>query len=235
MHASHGSLAHFSCTWNAKSCDVEQDFDTIFTGIGVCYTFNGGASPRYATEPGSNAGLSLVLNVEQYEYMRGPQNDAGIKVSFRFRCGVESRWSRILVRERERESTPGPGQSSDWSRGTLWSERTSPKRPRKCHPQVIHVIRIHAKKTMRPNTHRMRDATCNATQANGMTHLGCFSCCEQHGPKNSLTLVGGSNFVPFLVPICYPMLKHLLLEYTPGPMGAVSNRAQLHFDVQMNH
>ena len=30
---------------------------------------------------GSKSGLSLVLNVEQYEYMRGPQNDAGIKVS----------------------------------------------------------------------------------------------------------------------------------------------------------
>ena len=29
---------------------------------------------------GSGAALSLILNVEQYEYMRGPQNDAGIKV-----------------------------------------------------------------------------------------------------------------------------------------------------------
>ena len=30
--------------------------------------------------PGTGFGLSLILNVEQYEYMRGPQNDAGIKV-----------------------------------------------------------------------------------------------------------------------------------------------------------
>ena len=29
---------------------------------------------------GSRNGLSLILNVEQYEYMRGPQDDAGIKV-----------------------------------------------------------------------------------------------------------------------------------------------------------
>ena len=29
---------------------------------------------------GSSSGLSLILNVEQYEYMRGPQNDAGVKV-----------------------------------------------------------------------------------------------------------------------------------------------------------
>ena len=30
---------------------------------------------------GSSSGLSLILNVEQYEYMRGPQNDAGVKVN----------------------------------------------------------------------------------------------------------------------------------------------------------
>ena len=52
----------------------------MFTSIGVCYTFNGGLGPRHAREPGSSVGLSLVLNVEQYEYMRGPNSDAGIKV-----------------------------------------------------------------------------------------------------------------------------------------------------------
>ena len=31
--------------------------------------------------PGTRNGLSLLLNVEQYEHMRGPQNDAGVKVS----------------------------------------------------------------------------------------------------------------------------------------------------------
>jgi len=30
---------------------------------------------------GSRFGLSLTLNIEQYEYMIGPQSDAGIKVS----------------------------------------------------------------------------------------------------------------------------------------------------------
>ena len=35
--------------------------------------------PCYLT--GSTSGLSLILNVEQYEYMRGPQNDAGVKVN----------------------------------------------------------------------------------------------------------------------------------------------------------
>ena len=31
---------------------------------------------------GRKAGLTLVLNVEQYEYMKGPQDDAGVKVLF---------------------------------------------------------------------------------------------------------------------------------------------------------
>ena len=29
---------------------------------------------------GSAFGLKLILNVEQYEYMKGPNNDAGVKV-----------------------------------------------------------------------------------------------------------------------------------------------------------
>ena len=30
---------------------------------------------------GSRSGLSLLLNIEQYEHMRGPQSDAGVKVN----------------------------------------------------------------------------------------------------------------------------------------------------------
>ena len=29
---------------------------------------------------GSSNGLRMVLNIEEYEYMRGPQDDAGVKV-----------------------------------------------------------------------------------------------------------------------------------------------------------
>ena len=35
---------------------------------------------RIFFQPGSRFGLSLLLNAEQYEYMSGPQNDAGVKV-----------------------------------------------------------------------------------------------------------------------------------------------------------
>ena len=59
---------------------MTADFERIFTGIGVCYTFNGETPHKYSNKPGSRSGLSLVLNVEQYEYMRGPNNDAGVKV-----------------------------------------------------------------------------------------------------------------------------------------------------------
>ncbi len=35
---------------------------------------------------GANNGLKLILNVEQYEYMRGPESDAGIKVNKQSPC-----------------------------------------------------------------------------------------------------------------------------------------------------
>jgi len=40
---------------------------------------------------GSRFGLSLTLNIEQYEYMIGPQSDAGIKVNWRlFYCQIHA-------------------------------------------------------------------------------------------------------------------------------------------------
>ena len=32
--------------------------------------------------PGSRFGLSMMVNIEQYEYMMGPRSYAGIKVSY---------------------------------------------------------------------------------------------------------------------------------------------------------
>ena len=31
---------------------------------------------------GAKSGLSLVVNIEEYEYMKGPTSDAGVKVIF---------------------------------------------------------------------------------------------------------------------------------------------------------
>ncbi len=40
------------CTWRGKSCDIETEFKTIYTDLGVCYTFNGQAPARQTKEPG---------------------------------------------------------------------------------------------------------------------------------------------------------------------------------------
>ena len=37
-------------------------------------------SELYKSHPGSEFGLSLIINIEQYEYLPGPASDAGIKV-----------------------------------------------------------------------------------------------------------------------------------------------------------
>ncbi len=46
----------------------------------MCYTFNAEVPPLPTEKTGSRFGLALTLNIEQYEYMRGPQSDAGVKV-----------------------------------------------------------------------------------------------------------------------------------------------------------
>ena len=62
-----------------KKCNVTHDFVMQFTDMGICYTFNGDIDNVKDVDETASA-LSLILNVEQYEHMRGPQNDAGIKV-----------------------------------------------------------------------------------------------------------------------------------------------------------
>ena len=69
----------FSCTWLGKKCNVTRDFEMRATDMGICYTFNGDIDNVKDVDETASA-LSLILNVEQYEHMRGPQNDAGMKV-----------------------------------------------------------------------------------------------------------------------------------------------------------
>ncbi|XP_046562984.1 LOW QUALITY PROTEIN: uncharacterized protein LOC124271872 [Haliotis rubra] len=72
-----------SCTWRGEVCGSEN-FTEVVTDHGVCYTFN---LPDHDTRdvhrvfsPGAENGLSLTLNVEQYEYMPGPHDAAGVKI-----------------------------------------------------------------------------------------------------------------------------------------------------------
>ncbi|CAH1775107.1 unnamed protein product [Owenia fusiformis] len=70
----------YSCRWKGTECSA-SDFDVTLTDFGVCYTFNLEARSEFAVnESGTSNGLSLIINVEQYEYMVGPRTDAGIKV-----------------------------------------------------------------------------------------------------------------------------------------------------------
>ncbi|RUS76719.1 hypothetical protein EGW08_015522 [Elysia chlorotica] len=68
------------CEWEDEPCGPEN-FTESLTDHGVCYTFN--AEPghqKWVTSAGSEYGIKLTLNVEQYEYMPGPHNAAGIKI-----------------------------------------------------------------------------------------------------------------------------------------------------------
>ncbi|XP_033763356.1 uncharacterized protein LOC117344638 [Pecten maximus] len=71
-----------SCTWGDLPCGPEN-FTTVLTDHGLCYTFNSNTDPSsvlITSSSGSDAGLRLLLNVEQYEYMPGPSSAAGVKV-----------------------------------------------------------------------------------------------------------------------------------------------------------
>ncbi|XP_063427504.1 uncharacterized protein LOC134711007 [Mytilus trossulus] len=68
----------FRCSWKGIPCK-QDDFDKILTDHGVCFTWSS-KDNDYVSSPGVENGLKLKLNVEQYEYMPGPHNAAGIKI-----------------------------------------------------------------------------------------------------------------------------------------------------------
>ena len=68
-----------SCRWQNTQCDT-KDFTQVLTDHGLCYTFSPKASEMTVSAPGINSGLQLLLNIEQYEYINGPHDGAGVKV-----------------------------------------------------------------------------------------------------------------------------------------------------------
>ncbi|XP_067658355.1 acid-sensing ion channel 4-B-like [Haliotis asinina] len=74
-----------SCQWRGEPCGI-FNFTEIMTDHGVCFSFNlpdpnTSVSERlHVTDAGAENGLSLTLNVEQYEYMPGPHDAAGVKI-----------------------------------------------------------------------------------------------------------------------------------------------------------
>ncbi|CAH1802000.1 unnamed protein product [Owenia fusiformis] len=71
-----------SCHWSGRECSPDE-ITTTFTDYGTCYTFNHGRNgipTLESIQTGSAYGLKLRLNVEQYEYMKGPNSGAGVKI-----------------------------------------------------------------------------------------------------------------------------------------------------------
>ena len=73
------------CLWQGRKCSSAQ-YKTNHTDLGQCVTFAVGSSgdddSLSTNKTGAGFGLTLTLNIEQYEYIRGPSTDAGIKVGF---------------------------------------------------------------------------------------------------------------------------------------------------------
>ena len=67
------------CRWKNTECGPE-DFIVVLTDHGLCYTFSPNSSEMVISAPGIDSGLQLMLNIEQYEYMNGPHDSAGVKV-----------------------------------------------------------------------------------------------------------------------------------------------------------
>ncbi|CAH3149477.1 unnamed protein product [Pocillopora meandrina] len=72
-----------SCRWNGKhTCDY-RNFTPVLTSMGLCHTFNSGKDGQgvlKVNEAGADSGLSLILNVQQYEYFGIQAISAGLKI-----------------------------------------------------------------------------------------------------------------------------------------------------------
>ena len=82
------------CKWEGKILkNCSNYFSTIISHNGHCYSFNSydyvEANSRIKTaKSGAHQGLTLTINMEQYEYTRGPHNAAGLIVSTNEVCLV---------------------------------------------------------------------------------------------------------------------------------------------------
>ena len=62
-----------SCEFGGKACE-EDAFRVLYTDFGGCFIFNWDQKkPLVADDIGSNFGLKVTINLEQYEYMPGKE------------------------------------------------------------------------------------------------------------------------------------------------------------------
>ena len=69
------------CYFAGRKCNVTEMFEPVFTSLGICYTFNSGRliETQMANGTGQRQGLTLFINVQQYNYVT--TNDAGVKIA----------------------------------------------------------------------------------------------------------------------------------------------------------
>ena len=70
------------CRYGGRQCTDDQ-FSSVITDLGVCYTFNSGEDGRIlrATGTGVRHGLQLWLDIQQSEYISSLSLDAGVKIA----------------------------------------------------------------------------------------------------------------------------------------------------------
>ncbi|KAI0236999.1 hypothetical protein LSAT2_012493 [Lamellibrachia satsuma] len=79
LHAHRKEDMIASCRWKGAQCSHE-DFELTMTDAGICYTFNARINPNNKVNAtGVKNGLKLVVNIEQYQYTKGPNNAVGLK------------------------------------------------------------------------------------------------------------------------------------------------------------
>ncbi len=54
----------FSCQWNGLACNMSESFTSIWTDLGLCYTFNGRSSDLHATDTGES---KTALHISEQE------------------------------------------------------------------------------------------------------------------------------------------------------------------------
>ena len=81
------------CFWKNREVNCSEYFTSTLTDMGFCYTLNSregavrhGGRPLLAGLTGSQNGLRVQLNAEQYEYTYSESNAAGFKVGKCKKC-----------------------------------------------------------------------------------------------------------------------------------------------------
>ena len=73
----------FMCRFEGQNCSHKNFTPTVMPSGGVCYTFNSGEKPPVQKTKGTGTrfALSLIINVQQREYIASLNQDVGIKIA----------------------------------------------------------------------------------------------------------------------------------------------------------